>query len=306
MKAQLECLECILKQARRAASLATDDPTLQRAILNAVAHQIPHMDLNESPAVLSLCVYQIVHELGKTDDAYRAMKRKQNAMALELEPKLVRFIDTSTDPLVTAIRLAAAGNIIDLGILEAHEINPEDAIHEALHLPLGLDHTYDFIEGLRYCDDLLYLLDNAGEIVFDKLLIRELGKQTHVTAVVKGAPIINDACMEDAVEVGLTRICEVIDNGGAFVGSPLSLVPEPFLDRMRRADIILGKGQGNYETVDEFDGNVYLLLKIKCNVVAEHSRLPVGAAAFISARRVREEGNSKCSQQNQHRCKTIC
>ena len=100
----------------------------------------------------------------------------------------------------------------------------------------------------------------------------------------KAAPIINDACLEDAEQVGLTAICDIIDNGGAFVGSPLTLVPETFLQRMAQADIILGKGQGNYETIDDFDGNIYLLLKAKCEVIAKHIGINLGETAFVSTK----------------------
>lgn len=284
MKADLDCLECIVKQALRAARIAGDDPVKQRQVIDRVVADIPGMDLNDSPAVLSLNAYRYVHEIFGVSDAYRAMKEEQNRMALSLEPELETLIQTSAEPLITAIRLAAAGNIIDLGILQSHEIDPHDAIDQAMSAPLALEHTDLFLRDLEHCTDLLYLLDNAGEIVFDKVLIRELVKHTQVTAVVKGGPIINDACLADAEQVGLTEVCEVIDNGGAFVGSPLKLIPPAFLERMQRADIILGKGQGNYETVDDFNGNVYLLLKMKCPIVAGHCGVPLGKAAFVSTR----------------------
>ena len=139
------------------------------------------------------------------------------------------------------------------------------------------------------CSDLLFLLDNAGEIVFDKLLIEELKDRTSVTAVVKGAPIINDAVMDDAVQVGLTEVCEVIDNGGPFIGSLPDLVPERFRRRMAAADVIVAKGQGNYETVDEFPGDVFLILRAKCPTIAEHMGVAFGQVALISTR-VRRAG----------------
>lgn len=292
MKASLDCLECIVRQALRAARIAGNDPEMHRRVINAVVADIPKMDLNESPAVLSLGIYHLVHQFAGVSDAYKAMKEEQNEMALTLEPELEALVKSSANPLVTAIRLSAAGNIIDLGILHAHEIDPHEAITQAMNAPLAIEHTEAFLADLNSCNDLLFLLDNTGEIVFDKVLIRELQKHTRVTAVVKAGPIINDACMEDAERVGLTELCEVIDNGGAFVGSPLALIPDRFRARMEAADIILGKGQGNYETVDDFDGNVYLLLKIKCDVVAEHSGLPLGAAAFVSIRERNREDRS--------------
>jgi len=284
MKASLECLECVVRQALRAARIAGDDPDMHRQVINAAVADIPAMDLNLSPAVLSLKLYQYAQEISGVADPYREIKREQNAMALELEPELEQLVLQSEQPVVTALKLAASGNVIDLGILQSHEIDPRDAIAQAMGTPLAVDHTAHFLEALGGCGDLLYLLDNAGEIVFDKALIRQLQRHTRVTAVVKAAPIINDACLEDAEQVGLTELCEVIDNGGGFVGSPLNLVPASFLERMRRADIILGKGQGNYETIDDFDGNVYLLLKAKCDVVARHIGIGLGEMAFVSAR----------------------
>ena len=284
MKASLECLECVVRQALRAARMASDDPAVHRQVINAAVADIPEMDLNQSPAVLSLKLYQYAQDYAGNSDPYKEIKCEQNAMALAFEPELEQLVRESDAPLITAIKLAAAGNIIDLGILQSHEINPRKAIQQAMQTPLALDHTDHFLDALARCSDLLYLLDNAGEIVFDKPLIRLLQQHTRVTAVVKGAPIINDACYEDAAQVGLPEICEVIDNGGGFVGSPLALVPETFLARMARADIILGKGQGNYETVDDFDGNVYLLLKAKCDIVAQHIGIQLGETAFVSTR----------------------
>ena len=148
----------------------------------------------------------------------------------------------------------------------------------------AVDHTDAFFDALESCEDLLLFLDNAGEIVFDKVLIEELQKHTAVTAVVKGAPIINDVVLEDAESVGLTDVCEVIDNGGAFIGTPLDVITSEFRARMDRADIVLGKGQGNYETLDDYPGDVFLLLKSKCEVVAQHMGVTLGEVAFISTR----------------------
>ena len=284
MKASLECLECVVRQALRAARIAGNDPEMHRKVINATVADIPHMDLNQSPAALSLNLYQYAQAISGVDDPYKTIKYEQNAMALALEDELMRLVDASETPIATAIKLAAAGNIIDLGILQSHEIDPRKAIAHAMETPLAIDHTEHFLNALADCDDLLYLLDNAGEIVFDKPLIRQLLQHTKVTAVVKGAPIINDACYDDAIQVGLPDICDVIDNGGGFVGSPLALIPDTFLARMKQADIILGKGQGNYETVDDFDGDVYLLLKAKCDVVARHMGIALGDTAFISTR----------------------
>lgn len=284
MKAALDCLECVVTQTLRAARRATDDPALQRRILNDVVRRIPDMTLDHSPAVLSLPAYVQAAAIAGVADPYRDAKREQNAMALAIEDDLRRMVRESADPLDAALHLAAAGNVIDLGTMHAAEIDIHAAVEQVMRERFAVDHSESFRASLAQCRDLLYLLDNAGEIVFDKILIEELLKHTAVTAVVKGGPIINDALMEDAEATGLTRICPVIDNGGAFVGSPLDLVPESFLARMRQADVILGKGQGNYETVDDFPGDVYLILRAKCEVVARHMGVRYGQVGLISTR----------------------
>ncbi len=289
MKATLDCLQCIASQALRAARLASDDAQVQRKILDACVAEIPGMDLNTSPAVLSLMVYETAQRIAGVADPYYQAKQDQNAMALEIEDELRELVRTSADPLSAALHLSAAGNIIDLGTMHLHEIDVRGAIAEVMRRSFAIDHSQDFRESLSRCKDLLFLLDNAGEIVFDKILIEVLLEHTGVTAVVKAGPIINDVLMEDAEQTSLTQLCEVIDNGGAFVGSPLELVPETFLDRMRRADLILGKGQGNYETVDTFPGDVFLMLRAKCEVIAQHMGVQLGEVALISTRRRAKE-----------------
>lgn len=284
MKAVLECLGCIVTQTLRAARRASEDPEVHRRILNEVVKRIPAMDLSNSPAALSVALYQVTAEISGNADPYREVKRSQNDMALALESELRALIRQSPDPLEAALHLAGAGNVIDLGTMNAEDIDIRAAIDEVMHQRFAVDHSAVFRQSLASCRDLLYLLDNTGEIVFDKLLIEELLKQTTVTAVVKAGPIINDALLEDAEQVGLAALCEVIDNGGAFVGCPLNLVPDRFLERMRRADVILGKGQGNYETVDDFPGDMFFILRAKCDVIAAHMGVSQGQVALISSR----------------------
>jgi hypothetical protein len=245
------------------------------------------MNLDKSPAELSLVAYELAAGLTGNPDPYRDLRFAQNELALKLEPELREMVRSSKEPLSTALHLAAAGNIIDLGIQQESHIDVRAAIEQVIHERCAIDHTQAFRESLAKSKDLVYLLDNAGEIVFDKILIEELLQYTSVTAVVKGGPIINDVLMADAVQVGLAERCEVIDNGGGFVGSPLDLVPASFVERLTRADMIVGKGQGNYETLDEFPGDVFLILRAKCEVIARHMGVRYGQVALISTRILR-------------------
>lgn len=284
MKSTVDCLECVIRQSLRAARQATDDPDLQRAIVEATARHLPKLDLERSPAVNSLPPYEEARRLSGIADPYRESKREQNAMAMAIEDDLRSLVHNESDPLMAALHLAAAGNVIDLGTTAAEDIDMHAAIERVMHERFAVDHTGAFRASLEQCNDLLYLLDNAGEIVFDKILIEELQKHTRVTAVAKAGPIINDVLLEDAEQVGLTNVCEVIDNGGAYVGSPLDLIPDWFLERMHAADVIIGKGQGNYETIDEFPGDVFLILKAKCPIVARHMGVALGQVGLISTR----------------------
>ena len=290
VKASVDCLVCFLEQALRAGRVATDDVEIQHKIVTEIARAIPSLDLNVSPAEMSQPIYDITAELTGCVDPYEELKSVQNQAALELEPELRALIDAAPDRLDAALHLAAAGNVIDLGVRAHADIDVRATVRDAMEEGFAVDHTTAFRESLARSNDLLYLLDNAGEIVFDKLLIEELCKHTRVTAAVKAGPIINDALIADAEQVGLTGVCDVIDNGGAFVGNPLSLVSKPFLERMRQADMIVGKGQGNYETVDVFPGDVFLILKAKCPVIAEHMGVQLGQVALISTRVRRGEG----------------
>lgn len=284
MKADLECLECFVKQALRAARHASDDPEVHRRVVNETAARIPSMNIDRSPASLSRVLYELTTAYSGNADPYRETKHDQNAMILAIEDDLRAIVRESDDPLLAALHLSAAGNIIDLGTMQSKDIDIPAVITQVMHERFAVDHSDAFKESLKTCKDLLFMLDNAGEIVFDKILIEELLKHTAVTAVVKAGPIINDACREDAEQAGLTNLCEVIDNGGPFIGSPLDLVPEAFLERMRRADVIVGKGQGNYETIDDFPGDVFLILRAKCEVVARHMGVRLGQVGMFSAR----------------------
>ncbi|MGC8737705.1 MAG: damage-control phosphatase ARMT1 family protein [Candidatus Hydrogenedens sp.] len=284
MKSTVECLECFMRQAYRSAVLATNDIEIRRQILVKVGEELGKMDLSHSPAELSLIIYQITNQLSRNPDPYAEQKKMQNDLALSIENELRQIRTQSQYPLLTALQLSAAGNIIDLGILKSDEIDVHSAIKHAITISFAVNHFEQFVKDLQHCKELLFFLDNAGEIVFDKILIEELQKHTKVIAVAKGSPIINDACMEDVYKVKLNDVCDVISMEKGWIGAPWRQLEQPLRNKMDNADIILGKGQGNYETLDDYPGNVYLLLKAKCPVVAKHMGVNEGEIGFISTK----------------------
>ncbi len=197
-------------------------------------------------------------------------------MALQLLPGLRDQVAASDEPLMTAAHLAIAGNIIDLGAKSGLH---EDEVHEALlhstEKPLEGDIEV-FRSEVAKAKRILYLADNCGEIVFDTLLIEQLGPQ-RVTLVVRGMPIINDATREDAITAGLDQIVPILGNGSDVPGTLLEDCSEEFRKTFDSADLIVSKGQGNLETLSHCGKNIFFLLKVKCPVVAESVGLPVGS-----------------------------
>lgn len=275
MKLDIECYPCFLKQTLLALNQTNLMDSGKIKIIRAVMDDVKDAALNEPPAYAMTFIFRKIRELSGVDP-YLSIKKKYNAEALKLYPELRKMVFDAPDPLWIAARLAIAGNIIDFGIFNTVDI--ESTIERALKPDIELDDYRDFVVDADKCTDILYLLDNTGEMVFDRLLIEVLcamGKT--VTAAVKGAPVINDATREDADETGISAICRVIDNGTDAVGTILSFCSESFLSEYTRHEFVISKGQGNYETLVGSDKNIYFLLQAKCEVVARHLGLRYGA-----------------------------
>jgi len=211
------------------------------------------------------------------------MKDHQNRMALALLPKMKTEIEGATDPLIMALRLAIAGNVIDMGANgDVTESGVRESISQALTKPFAGEQS-GFRKAIAEAQSILYLADNAGEIAFDRLLIEQLSP-ARVTVAVRGAPTINDATMADARAVGLHEIVEIIDNGSDAPGTLLDDCSQEFKRRFTEADLILAKVQGNFETLSDEPDNIIFLFKAKCPVIAEHVRVPLGTHVLTRSR----------------------
>lgn len=287
MKVHIDCFPCFFKQTLIAARLGTDDEALQTAILKGVTDEIKATDMDKSPAYSTTFMHRKIRQvLGK--DPFKDIKSEYNQTALRLYPELRERIFQSRDPLWTATRIAIAGNIIDFGIFSSVDIT--GTVERALKDPMPIDDYSRFRQAVKNHDSVLYLLDNSGEIVFDRLLIELLaamGKK--VTAVVKGAPVLNDSTADDAAEAGLTGICNIIDNGCDCIGTILEMTSPDFNRMFGEADFIISKGQGNFETLG-FDGlpyskhgdkEIFFLLQAKCDVVSKELGIAKGSMLLL-------------------------
>jgi damage-control phosphatase, subfamily I len=276
MRTSLHCVPCFVRQVAEASRLATQDTTLHEQILREALRRIAAMDLGQPPPRVSGDIYRLIREATGDPDPFREAKAGSNALALRLYPRLAEEVRQADDPFERAIRLAIAGNVIDFGLGKGvTEEQVLEAIEQAADQPLDRDAVGALREAASRAATILYVADNAGEIVLDRLLIERLPLD-RVTVVVRGGPIINDATMADAEVAGLTSLVRVIDNGHDAPGTVLELCSDEFREHFDYADLVISKGQGNYETLSETDREVFFLLKAKCDVIARDIGCDVG------------------------------
>ncbi len=264
MKTYIDCLPCFMSQALRAGRIATKDETKIKALLDDVGCMIKDIPMDSTPPETGKMIYQRVTEITGVEDPYKNIKESNINEALALYPKLKQIVKNSPDKLLTAIRIAIAGNTIDLGL--NREFNILEDLNKILKQDFAIFDYEEFTSQLEKAKSILYIGDNAGETVFDKILIEELGKP--VTYVVRDIPIINDATIEDAINSGLDEVAEIISSGTTAPGTILKLCNNKFLHRFNNAELIISKGQGNYEGLSNVQRSVFFLLIAKCHVIA--------------------------------------
>jgi uncharacterized protein with ATP-grasp and redox domains len=279
MHTALECIPCFARQALEAARFVTDDAEIHERLLRDVLRAAAEMDFSQCPPVVACQIHRTLGEMTGVADPYRAVKDRFNRMAMDMLPELAAKVEAATDPLGMAVRLAIAGNVIDLGVDGGMtEDLARRAVANVLNEPFDGD-VEAFQQATAEAQDILYLADNAGEIVLDRLLIEQLPIE-RVTLAVRGGPILNDATLQDAQAAGLCDIVEVIDNGSDAPGTVLSDCSDEFRRRFAQSDLVIAKGQGNFETLSDEPNNILFLLKVKCPVIAAHAGLPLGTHAL--------------------------
>ncbi len=277
MRTELDCLDCFRRQALATARLAGADEALQARVVAEIDRLLPLLDRAVSPPENAVAVYGKIAEITGVRDPFAEVKQASTRFALDLQDEVHARINAAGDPLYAAVRYAIAANIIDYGTQR-----PFDALHAlrtCLDQPLALEVYGRFraavtrTAGVR----VLYLADNCGEIVFDGLLVEQLQKLgCRVTLAVRGEAILNDATIQDARACGLATRWPVIGNGTGCPGTPLAACSEEFRQAFARAEVIVSKGQGNYETLSAAAAPIFFLLTVKCPVVARRITVEQG------------------------------
>jgi uncharacterized protein with ATP-grasp and redox domains len=273
MKTYLDCYPCFLRQALHAARMAGANEHQQRVVLDLVLDLLRQVELSSTPPEIGDQVHRLVRQEVNDGDPYRAIKEASTRYAQSLYPRMKALLVEADDPLDVAVRLGIAGNIMDAA--PDREYDLWDTVERMLVQPLAIDDGGAFREALARVDRVLYLADNAGETVFDRVLIEAL--DTPVAYAVKGGPTLNDATREDALAAGVDRVAEVVSTGSDAPGTLLDRCSDEFRRLYDQAELVIAKGQANYETLSKEGPKVFCLLQTKCPVIARDVGVPVGS-----------------------------
>lgn len=277
MRTYDECIPCIEKQIRRMSKNLTDDPDLQKKIVDGCREVLDSTDMNQPPPYFGQKIHRAIRELSGNPDPYKEEKDLYNRRALALYPQLKSRVQSAPDPFRMAVMIALAGNIIDFGVSD--DIRLEETIDRVIGEKPAVDQVALLKEKIAQAQTILYLGDNAGETVMDRILIEQFEPGKQVTYAVRGAPILNDATIEDALVAKLDQVAAIMPNGSNAPGTILDDCTQEFMQTFRQADLIIAKGMGNYESLSENAGReIFFILLIKCDLVARHIGSPVGKA----------------------------
>jgi hypothetical protein len=280
MRTYLDCYPCFVRQALDAARLAGAAEEQQYLVLHRSLELLREIELSSTPPETGARLHRLVRQMVDHGDPYRTAKARSTEEALALYPRLEAKLAEAQDPLDVALRLSIAGNIIDFGLSVDYDLWA--TVERVLEQPFAIDHRDALREALAQAEAALYLGDNAGETVFDRLLIETL--DAPVTYAVKGGPILNDATREDALAAGLDRVAEIVDTGSEAPGTILADCAESFRRRFEAAELVIAKGQANYETLSGVGAaGLFFLLQVKCPVIARDIGVPVGSIVLKQA-----------------------
>lgn len=274
MKTHYDCVPCMLNGLINLFKQDIIEEKYHDSVIKEAMKYYSTLDFSQSPLKVNRDLHSIVRKVAKNPDPYKSLKDKYNNKALNYFDKYEEIVKKSDNPFKTALRLAIAGNIIDFG--PAHKFSVEETIERVLITEFKNDDSDKLFEEIQKADKILYLLDNTGEIVFDSIFLNVLNRPD-ITLAVRHSPILNDATLEDIAFIGLDKKYKVITNGDNAPGTLLSHVSEEFLNEFNSADLIISKGQGNYEGLNAVrDKNLFFLLMAKCKIIADDLGVKLG------------------------------
>jgi uncharacterized protein with ATP-grasp and redox domains len=259
----------MVNHALHVSKMVTRCPETRKQIMKKTLEQIATIDFDSPPPEMARNLHAIIRGITGVDDPYEELKDMSTSIALQLLPELRAVVENSPDSFETIVRLVIAGNIIDFGADSDFQLSTaRDRVLEVLSMPLDLNAVRELKQKLDSARNILYLCDNCGEAVIDRLLIEPY--KDKITVAVRGGAILNDVTSREAEHSGLHELTRVIDNGDRSPGTVLKHVDDEFMRLFNSADLIISKGQGNFETLSDTDRPICFLLRIKCAEVLNH------------------------------------
>lgn len=279
MKIFLDCLPCMLKQVLEASRMAAANEEIQeRIIFDSIKILSDYKQYGCSPD-LAATLHQTVKKYTKVSDPYKFIKEKDINAAEKVYPVLKSYLQNKQDKLYAALKIAATGNIIDSAIHS--NIDIENCIEKELNNNFSIFELDYFAEKLKKAETLLMIGDNAGETVFDKVLAEYLAP-LDIFYAVRSEPVINDATIEDAYCSGLDKCMTLISTGCNAPGAVLDKCSPEFMRVFNKADIVISKGQGNYEALSDCNREIFFLLKAKCSMIAKKLNVQLNEYVFMT------------------------
>ena len=271
MKISYECGPCFLRQAKEALELSTDDEVLKIEVMEEIFKFLSNnFNLDTNSNSTGSKMHNMIKQKTGCIDPYYNEKIEGNEIALKYLPDVKRILEED-DSLENYVKISIIGNILDFGAFTLDD-DIESVIKTSLEKDLAVKDIEEFENSLKMHDKVLYLVDNTGEIVFDKLLMSKIKQyDLDITIAVKSEPILNDACMKEALDAGLDEFGEIVEIGCGTVGYVDSEISDEFRDIFEDHKFVISKGMGNYEGLTEIDlsdKEVYFLLCAKCNTIS--------------------------------------
>jgi len=274
------CIPCIINQAYNSAKLFTNgNKELHLKIIKEVCANIQFIKENDSAPIFSKIIQLTIEKYFGAENLYKNIKEENINKASKYLMFLKMMMESSDDKLDTAMRIAIVGNAIDIGANPSFDLESE--INRLASNEINLSLLPKFKKDLQKAELILYIGDNYEEVLFDKFLLNELLPKNIVFAV-RSKPILNDVTLEDAKRLEIDKICKVIESGSTIAGTDLSECTPEFLDLYHKADIVISKGQGNYETLLNESRPIYFLFKVKCETISRRCGYPVGKGILLT------------------------
>lgn len=279
MRTSLDCLPCIVRQAVDASRMVTDDESVLLEIMRLVFDRLSRANLSATPPEIVRDVHALIRRELHNEDPFLSIKKKSTQRALDIAGSARIAIENAANPFAAALAFSIAGNILDFGMRsDWNEAIITESFSKALERSKNFDKSV--LERLHAeiatAEMVLVLGDNAGEAVFDKLLIEHFPQRKNVLYAVKSSPVINDATLEDALAAGIDEVATIVANGADIPGTVLKECSSEFQKIFQAADVVISKGQGNFETLNENNRKIWFLFQVKCPVIAKHYAYSVG------------------------------